>query len=236
MTTSIWMRKGAARACMGTLALALCAALAVAPAADAKRITGTNGPDNIVGTNNKDRISARGGDDRVRARGRADVIRGGSGGDKLNGGKGRDNFVGGAGNDLLKAVDGRRDRRVNGGRGNDICRIDQVDLQVVSACETLEAKGQAPPGSLQLTGATGLVCASQLPTCAFQLEGTGAEAPVGLVTGGGGVSLAVGAGVSLSGQDWTAVGLYGCTDDGFLTVTIGSESIDVPITCQTAAP
>ncbi len=236
MTQSIWVPEWAARACMGTLALALCTALAVAPAADAKRIRGTNGPDNIVGTNNKDRISARGGNDTVRARGRSDRIRGGSGGDKLNGGKGRDRLAGGTGGDLLKAVDGRRDRRVNGGRGRDICMIDRVDLQVVSGCESLRVRGQAPPGSLQLTGATGLVCASQLPTCAFQLEGTGAEAPVGLVTGGGGVTLAVGAGVSLSGQDWTATGLYGCTDDGFLTVTIGSESINVPITCQTATP
>jgi hypothetical protein len=52
------------------------------------------------------------------------------------------------------------------------------------------------------------------------------------VTGGGGVSLAAGVGVSIEPNgDWTATGLYGCTDDGFLRVTIGGESVDVPITC-----
>lgn len=226
----------AAHLYVGALALVLCTTLAMAPAADAKRIRGTGGPDVIVGTAKKDRISARGGDDTVNARRGADVLRGGSGEDTLKGAKGKDKFAGGKGDDRLEAVDGRRDRKINGGAGEDTCVIDQVDLDVVRACETLEAKGEAPPGSLELRSATGLVCASELPTCVFQLEGTGAEALVGTVTGGGGVTLGVGASVTPSGEDWTAAGSYGCTDDGFLTVTIGSESVDVPITCETAAP
>jgi hypothetical protein len=32
---------------------------------------------------------------------------------------------------------------------------------------------------------------------------------------------------------WTAVGTYRCTDDGFPRVDIGSESLAVPITCDT---
>jgi hypothetical protein len=58
-----------------------------------------------------------------------------------------------------------------------------------------------------------------------------ADSLLGTVTGGGGVSLAAGVGVSIEPNgDWTATGLYGCTDDGFLRVTIGGESVDVPIT------
>jgi hypothetical protein len=83
-----------------------------------------------------------------------------------------------------------------------------------------------------VTDATGLSCGSQLPTCLFQINGTGADSLLGSVTGGGGVSLAAGVGVSIEPNgDWTATGLYGCTDDGFLRVTIGGESVDVPITC-----
>jgi hypothetical protein len=37
--------------------------------------------------------------------------------------------------------------------------------------------------------------------------------------------------VTISGSDWTAGGLYGCTADGFLRVTIGSEFVDVPVDC-----
>jgi hypothetical protein len=43
--------------------------------------------------------------------------------------------------------------------------------------------------------------------------------------------VAVGPSVSISGSDWTAAGLYGCTSDGALRVTIGSESFDVPVDC-----
>ncbi len=54
----------------------------------------------------------------------------------------------------------------------------------------------------------------------------------GAVAGGGGVTLAVGAGVSISGEDWTAHGLYGCSADGYIKVTIEPKSVRVPITCK----
>ncbi len=217
----------------GLLALVLCATLALAPAADAKKIKGTGGNDQIAGTKKKDTIKAKGGDDRVNGRKGNDKIKGAKGADTLKGGKGKDSIAGGADNDQLLAVDGSKDRKINGGSGDDTCVIDQVDLGVVSACETLQAKGDAPAGSLELTSASGVVCASELPTCTFEFEGTGAEALVGTAIGGGGVTLGGGPTVSIQDDDWTAVGVYGCTDDGFITVEIGAESIDVPITCQT---
>jgi hypothetical protein len=94
--------------------------------------------------------------------------------------------------------------------------------------------GGQPGGGLVLTSGTGLGCGSALPTCVFQLNGTGADAAAGTVTGGGGVTLAAGAGVSVEPDgSWTAGGTYGCTDHGFLRVTIGNESVNVPITCTT---
>jgi hypothetical protein len=35
----------------------------------------------------------------------------------------------------------------------------------------------------------------------------------------------------LGPEPWTAQGLYGCSADGYLKVTIGSKSVRVPITC-----
>jgi RTX calcium-binding nonapeptide repeat (4 copies) len=224
----------AARLCFGILTLMVCAALAVAWVADAKTIRGTGHADKIHGTSKKDRINARGGDDVVNGGRGNDKIKGAAGADKLRGAKGKDRLAGGKDGDTLNAVDNKRDKKVNGGAGADTCVVDQVDLDVIQGCETVQAKGDAPQGSLVLTSATGLVCASQLPTCTFQLDGTGADAPAGSVIAGGGAVLG-GASVSVSEPDWTAAGTYGCTDDGFLRVTIGSESVDVPITCNTAA-
>ena len=82
-----------------------------------------------------------------------------------------------------------------------------------------------------MTSASGLTCGSSLPTCQFEINGRSADATTGTVSGGGGVSIAAGAGVSITGDAWTAAGLYGCSADGFLRVTIGSESVRVPITC-----
>ncbi|CAN5524768.1 hypothetical protein BH20ACT19_BH20ACT19_06250 [soil metagenome] len=53
----------------------------------------------------------------------------------------------------------------------------------------------------------------------------------GTVTGEGGVDPAAGAAVAVQGEDWAAAGGYGCTSDGALVVTIGSEALRVPITC-----
>lgn len=215
-------------------------ALAVVPAAEAKRLVGTSGPDQIMGSKKKDSISARAGDDEVKGRKGKDAIRGQAGADTLSGGKGRDKLKAGADDDAVNAVDGKRDKLVNGGAGEDTCRIDQRDLKRVVSCEEIQVEGgedQTPPGGLPVTGATGLSCAQQLPLCPFQITGTGADQLAGTVTGGGGVTLAAGAGVNINPDGtWTAAGLYGCTEDGFLTVVIGEESVDVPITCDTEAP
>jgi hypothetical protein len=226
------------------LLVALLVLVGSAPA-EAKRIKGTNGPDTIRGTKKKDKIKAKGGNDQVKGRKGKDKLAGGGGDDTLKGGKGKDAHKGGSGNDLLDAVDRRADKKVAGGAGNNNCRIDMADLPVVSGCTKLQVVGGSGGGGpgggggggqrgLTVTSGTGLGCGSALPTCVFQLNGTGADAPVGTVTGGGGVTLAVGGGVSVeSDGSWTAGGLYGCTDDGFLRVTIGSESVNVPIACTT---
>jgi Ca2+-binding RTX toxin-like protein len=210
----------------------------------AKRMIGTNGADRIVGTAKADRIKALGGNDRVNGRQGRDLIRGSRGQDRIRGAQGRDRLSAGKGADHLNAVDGRKDRAVSGGPGEDVCKIDQADLSLLRKCEEAKVEnggqgGQAGPGgqggqsgdSLGVTSASGLVCGSSLPTCQFQIDGDGAEAPTGSVSGGGGVSTVAGAGVSVDGDAWTAAGFYGCTADGYLVVTIGSESVQVPITC-----
>jgi Ca2+-binding RTX toxin-like protein len=223
----------------------------------AKRIAGTNGADRIVGTKKADRINARGGSDRVNGRDGGDLIKGSKGSDRLVGGKGADRLKGskgkdringakgkdrisaGKGSDRLIAVDGRRDRVVNGGGGKDVCTIDQVDLPGLRNCERAKVKSRGPGGGggggsdheLRVKDASGLTCGSALPLCAFQIAGDRADALVGLVSGHDGVTLAAGAGVSIVGDTWSAVGLYGCSSDGYLEVTIGGKSVRVPITC-----
>ena len=234
--------------------LAALVALTAGPAVG-KRIAGTNGKDTIVGTKKADRIKATGGNDRVGGRaggdrikgsGGNDRLRGGKGGDRLKGSKGKDRITGskgrdrisaGKGADRLKAVDGKKDRVVNGGAGNDLCRIDQADLPALQNCET--AKVGKPPGDgpgvaankLRVKSATGLTCANELPLCHFQIVGDGANALVGTVSGGGGVTLAAGAGVVVIDDDWTATGLYGCTADGYLKVSIGAKSVRLRVSC-----
>ena len=99
--------------------------LASAGPAQAKRILGTKGADRIVGTAKADVIKARGGDDRIKGRG------------------GRDRLLGGRGADRLNAVDGRRDRVVNGGPGRDVCRVDAIDRARMKGCETVKV-GRGP--------------------------------------------------------------------------------------------
>jgi Ca2+-binding RTX toxin-like protein len=233
-------------------ALAAFVAFPVGPAL-AKRIVGTSGPDKIVGTNKADRINARAGNDRVNGRGGNDRLKGSKGKDRLAGGKGRDKLDGSAGRDRIRgakgkdrmggnkgadrlnAVDGKRDRAVHGGPGKDVCTIDQADLPVLRSCERAKVRhgggGGGGGGGLRVKSASGLVCGSVLPICPFQIVGDRANSLVGLVSGGGGVSLAAGAAVAITGDTWTAAGLYGCSANGRLTVTIGSRSVRVPITC-----
>ena len=65
------------------------------------------------------------------------------------------------------------------------------------------------------------------------MSGTGADGPFGTVSGGGGVT-SVGGSLTTSGENWSALGLYGCTADGYLRITIGSEQLDVPVDCTTS--
>jgi Ca2+-binding RTX toxin-like protein len=231
--------------------LAALVALSAGPAV-AKRIAGTGGGDTIVGTKKADRINAKGGNDQVRGRAGGDRITGSGGKDRLQGGKGgdllegsrgkdrikgakgRDRISAGRGADRLNAAEGKKDRAVDGGAGNDLCRIDQVDLPKIENCETAKV---ATPGQgvasneLRVKSATGLTCDNELPLCQFQIVGNGADALVGTVSGGGGVTLAAGAGVVVVDDDWTATGFYGCTADGFLKVSIGAKSVRLPVSC-----
>jgi hypothetical protein len=124
---------------------------------------------------------------------------------------------------------------VSGGAGKNSCRIDSVDLSVVRGCNkivTVPSGGSGMGGGLTLGSATGLQRGSQVPTCNYQLSGSGADSLLGTVSGGGGVTTVSGA-PTTSGEDWSALGLYGCTANGYLRVTIGTETLDVPVDCTT---
>ena len=124
------------------VAVAASLVLASAGPADAKRILGTKGPDTIAGT------------------AKADVVKGRRGDDRIRGGGGRDRLFGGRGADRLNAVDGRRDRLINGGFGKDVCRIDAADRPKVKGCETVKvAKSRGPGGGPGGPGGP-LICAS----------------------------------------------------------------------------
>jgi RTX calcium-binding nonapeptide repeat (4 copies) len=117
---------------MAFVAVACLASLMLASAgsAQAKRMLGTRGPDKIVGTTKADAIRSLGGNDRIRGRG------------------GRDRLFGGRGADRVNAVDGRRDRAVGGGPGNDVCRIDLIDRSRMKGCETVKIhRPGRPPGA-----------------------------------------------------------------------------------------
>jgi len=45
------------------------------------------------------------------------------------------------------------------------------------------------------------------------------------------VNPAAGAAATVTGSEFQAAGGYQCTSSGFLRVTIGSEVLDVPVTC-----
>jgi Ca2+-binding RTX toxin-like protein len=224
---------GRAKFLGGVVAISALAVLVAIPAgpALAKRIVGPSGADRIAGTKKADRINARGGSDRVNGRQGGDRLKGSRGKDRLKGAQGKDRLLAGKGADHLNGVDGKKDRVVNGGPGKDVCKVDQTDLPVLKNCEKARVRNGGQGGGLRVTSASGLTCGSSLPTCHFQAEGDGADSPVGSVSGGGGVSPVVGAGVVIVGDTWTAHALYGCSADGYLKVTIGSKSVRVPITC-----
>jgi len=230
----------------------------IAGPVQAEKFTGTKKADRLTGTAKSDALRGKGGKDKIKGKNGKDRLAGGGGNDRLVGGKGADKMSGGKGADFLNAADGAKDKTVNGGAGKDRCKIDTTD--VPKNCEKLSGPGAAGgggsgggsggdgsgggsggdgsgggsgggDGGLTVTSSSGTSCASSLPTCPFQIAGGEADALVGLVTGGGGVSVAAGPAVSISAPDWTATGLYGCTEDGFLRVTIGSKTADVPVDC-----
>ena len=245
-----------ARQVMCAVFVALLTMVVVAPAV-AKQFNGNKKANKVTGTKKSDSMRLGAGNDRARGRGGADRVSGGrgsdrlagnrgndrlvggAGGDRLSGGAGRDRLNGGAGNDRLNAADGRRDVFVRGGRGRNSCKLDAADIAVARGCSTLVVVngtggggGEAGAGGLPVSNATGLSCSSALPTCLFEISGTGAESAVGTVTGSGGVSPGVGLAVDITGDEWTARGTYGCTADGFLRVTIGEEHVDLPVDCR----
>jgi Ca2+-binding RTX toxin-like protein len=207
--------------------------------AGADRIKGAKGKDRLKGGKGADRLNGSRGKDRLVGGKGADRLKGSKGKDRLKGAKGKDRIAAGKGADRLNAVDVKKDRVVNGGAGEDVCTIDQADLPVLKNCETAKVKNGPGPGpgpgpgddDLRVTSATGLTCGQSLPLCPFLIEGDGAEALTGSVSGHGGVTTTAGASVAIVGEDWTATGLYGCSADGHLKVTIGAKSVRVPITC-----
>ena len=205
----------------------------------AKNLRGTQRGEKINGTKGPDKINGMSGNDKIKGKGGNDTLNGGKGRDTLTGDKGADKMLGGAGNDVIKAADGRRDKAINGGGGKNRCVIDTtLELSIARNCSSIIAGGRGagsgpgpgPGEGLRVLSATGLVCASSLPTCVFTASGDGANGTVGTVSGGGGVT-AVGGSVTPSGSDWSAGAAYGCIADGFLRVTIGSEFVDLPVDC-----
>ena len=210
----------------------------------ADRISGAGGRDSLRGNSGRDRVSGGKGHDRVNGGTGNDRLSGGPGVDRLTGGDGRDRLAGGAGHDLLDSADGRRDARVDGGPGYNRCSIDAEDLGVARRCSRITivpdagrrrsggAAAADPAGKLVVATARGLSCASSLPTCGFVMTGTGADTVVGTVSGSGGAQLAAGAAFAPTGGEWTARGEYGCNADGTLVVSIGEETVRVPVNCE----
>ena len=218
----------------------------------ADRINGKGGNDLIKGKRGNDRLNGGSGSDRVVGGKGNDMVIGGALGDTLVGGKGVDRLFGGAGNDLLNAADGRRDAVIDGGTGTNKCIIDTtLELSIVRNCGTIQAgrPGGGSPGSGPGPGpGQGLrvltveaMCGPPNPLtgaigCFFHITGDGADAGIGTVEGGGGVTQVLGLALSINAPDWDALGGYQCTGPGFLRVTIGSESVDVPVPCEPSPP
>ena len=66
----------------------------------------------------------------------------------------------------------------------------------------------------------------------LRARGLGADAPSGVITASGGVSLISDPGrVTVRDGDWGATGTYRCEGDGALEVTIGAETASAPVDC-----
>jgi Ca2+-binding RTX toxin-like protein len=224
-------------------------------------IVGTKGADRIKGKGGNDLLKGKGGNDLLNGGKGSDKVVGGKGNDKVVGGPEDDTVIGGpridrikgkGGNDLLKAADGRRDAVIDGGAGTNKCIVDTVELDIVRNCGTVQAStpGQGPGGGGGGGGGGGpgpgqglrvltvdVMCGPSNPLtgvgCNFHITGDGADevTVASPVEGGGGVTNVLGVANALSPPNWDAQGIYSCTAPGFLRVTIGSESVDVPVPC-----
>jgi Ca2+-binding RTX toxin-like protein len=219
----------------------------------ADRIKGKGGNDLIKGKGGNDRLNGGKGSNKVVGGKGNDKVIGGPVGDTVVGSAGVDRHLGGGGNDLLNAADGRRDSVIDGGPGTNKCIIDTMELSIATNCGSVQAGtpggGQGPggggggpgpgpgPGQGLRVLTVDVMCGSPNPLtgavgCNFHITGDGADEPgPGSVEGGGGVTDVLGGAGSLSPPDWDALGLYSCTSPGFLRITIGSESVDVPVPC-----
>jgi RTX calcium-binding nonapeptide repeat (4 copies) len=227
-----------------------------------ERIVGTKKSDKINGKGGNDLIKGKGGPDRLNGGRGSDKVVGGKGNDKVVGAADGDTVIGGprvdrmkgkGGNDLLNAADGRSDKVIDGGSGTNKCIVDVVELSIVRNCGTVQAStpgGQAPGGPGGGGGGPGagqglraltvdVMCGPANPLtgevgCSFHITGDGADevTVASPVEGGGGVTNVLGVANALSPPNWDALGGYTCTTAGFLRVTIGSESVDVPVPCE----
>jgi Ca2+-binding RTX toxin-like protein len=219
----------------------------------ADTIKGKGGNDLIKGKGGNDRLNGGKGSDKVVGGKGNDKVVGGPKGDTVIGGPRVDRMKGKGGNDLLNAADGRSDKVIDGGSGINKCIVDVVELSIVRNCGTVQAGtpgGQAPggpgggggggPGAGQGLQAltVDVMCGPANPVtgevgCSFHITGDGADevAVASPVEAGGGVTNVLGVANALSPPNWDAVGGYTCTATGFLRVTIGSESVDVPVPC-----
>jgi Ca2+-binding RTX toxin-like protein len=200
-------------------------------------LSGGDGRDHLIGGRGKDRLRGGGGSDTLNAAdGRADA--------KVDGGGGRNvcrvDAVDVAVTRNCSKLTVVAGRGTQGGGGG--------------------APATQPPvresGLLDLLQPPSLSCPASLPACPFDLTGTGAEGLTGLpglpglpalpgapgvpgadgllgtITGGGGVTVpGVGTILTITGDVWTATGVLSCTSDGFLRVTIGTQTLDVPVSC-----
>ena len=150
---------------------------------------------------------------------RADTIRGRGGDDSLAGRGGDDLLAGGQGSD-----------EIAGGPGTDRCRTDAAD-PAPRGCE--EVSGPAGPLAVsKVTGNDGCLILRAAENCYFVIEGSGADAATGTVSGSGGVRvLPPGGEVSARDGRWSAHGTYACDADGSLEVTIAAESASVVVDC-----
>ena len=228
-------------------------------------IVGTKGADRIKGKGGNDLLKGKGGNDLLNGGRGSDKVVGGKGNDKVVGGPKGDTVIGGpridrikgqGGNDLLKAADGRRDSVIDGGAGTNKCIVDTVELDIVRNCGTVQAStpGQGPGGGGGGGGGGGpgpgqglrvltvdVMCSpatADVLGCTFHITGDGADevTVASPVEGGGGVTNVLGVANALSPPNWDALGGYTCTAAGSLKVTIGSESVDVPVPCTPGSP